>query len=411
MKARHLIVAWLVGLIFAASGTAARAAGYDVAIPLHNGKIELSDLSAEICRQMHLPAFPLGQGSIKVKGITGSLFVQSLNAALGEGCQVRVEGDHLLLHLDPAHLPQSVPQAEAAVRRMVAADFPGPTARQEKLFGLFMPKQFDANRPVVILVHGLDDGRYTMEPIGNALAADGYQVAYFVYPADGPIDEDAASLAKGLAKIQNANPQLKIDLVGYSMGGLVARRYVEGKEYAGGVEHLIEVGTPNHGSDWVWFEPILAAHENFELAKSKIGWSPTWMFTEGMGEAITDMAPGSKFLHRLNQLPRRPGVQYTIIVGDKNIFASMGAGLADGAAADVPGKNAISQFLRLGLRTAGANLDATTAPGDGPVTLHSAKLAGVTDFVVVHADHVALAYGASGQPPAALATIEDRLGR
>jgi pimeloyl-ACP methyl ester carboxylesterase len=408
MNARHFIVALLLGLMLTGRATAEP---YDVAIPLHHGKIELSDLSGEICRQLHLPSFPLGSGSVKVSGWAGSLFIQSLNAALGEGCQVRVAGDHLLLHLDPDRLPQSLPQATAVVRRFVATDFPDATARQEKLFGLFLPKHFDPNRPLVILIHGLDDGRWTMQPMGDALAVDGYQVAYFVYPAAGPIEDDATSLGKRLQDMQRANPNIKIDLVGYSMGGLVARWYVEGADYAGGVDRLIEIGTPNHGSDWAWGGPLLAAHEHFELAQSDTGWSPTWLFTDGLGEANRDLLPGSKFLHRLNHFSRRQGVRYTIIAGDRNPFAQMAAEMAGTAAKEVGGHNMVSQFLRMGLSAAGAQLDAATAPGDGPTSLTSAKLAGVTDFVVVPGDHIDLVEPAKGKPPAALAIVEDRLAK
>jgi pimeloyl-ACP methyl ester carboxylesterase len=408
MKAPHFITAFLVGLFVTA---VAQAESIDVTIPLHDGKIEFKELSATICRQLHLPSFPLGNGSVKIKGWAGSLFVQSLNAALGEGCQFRVEKDQLLLHLDPAQLPHTVPQAQAAVRRYVANDFPDATARQEKLYGLFLPENFDAHQPLVILIHGLDDGQYTMRPIGDALSTGGFQVAYFVYPAAGPIDDDANLLAEHLQALQQAHPDIKLNLLGYSMGGLVARRYVEGKDYAGGVDHLIEVGTPNHGSDWAWASPILAAHENYFMARSDSNWRASWLITDGLGEATRDLIPDSKFLHRLNRLPRRADVRYTIIAGNKNVLADVAGDLVGSAAGEVPGHNWLSTVVRTGLLWAGMQLDSATAPGDGPVSLRSAKLDGVSDFVVIPADHIELAEGAKGKPPAALPIIEDRLGK
>ena len=50
-----------------------------------------------------------------------------------------------------------------------------------------------------------------------------------------------------------------------------------------------------------------------------------------------------------------------------------------------------------------------TGASDGPVTLGSAGLAGVADFVAVPADHIALFESVDGQPPAAWPVIHNRL--
>ena len=48
-------------------------------------------------------------------------------------------------------------------------------------------------------------------------------------------------------------------------------------------------------------------------------WSTAWIITEGMGQAGHDLRPGSPFLSQLNSRPRRDGVKYTIIAGDRPI--------------------------------------------------------------------------------------------
>ena len=48
---------------------------------------------------------------------------------------------------------------------------------------------------------------------------------------------------------------------------------------------------------------------------------------------------------------------------------------------------------------------------DGPVTLASAHLPGVDDFVAVPSDHIALYESVDGQKPASWSTIENRLSK
>jgi hypothetical protein len=50
-----------------------------------------------------------------------------------------------------------------------------------------------------------------------------------------------------------------------------------------------------------------------------------------------------------------------------------------------------------------------TGASDGPVTLASAALEGVTDFVALPVDHVALFEAVDGKPPAAWPVIHNRL--
>lgn len=83
------------------------------------------------------------------------------------------------------------------------------------------------------------------------LQQEGYQVGSFAYPDDGPIAESGMLLADGLADWRMQYPAAKpVSIIAHSMGGLVARHYVEGVGYRGGVERLIMLGTPNHGSTW-----------------------------------------------------------------------------------------------------------------------------------------------------------------
>src|SRR5206468_1219628 len=121
-------------------------------------------------------------------------------------------------------------------------------------------------------------------------------------------------------------------------GGLVARDYLEGDAYAGGVRHLILLGTPNLGSKWATYRIALEAQEHYNLWRHEPTWSPTWMITDGLGEAGRDLKPTSGFLRELNSRPRRVGVAYTIIAGSQQPIYSIGADAVEAATHLIPAK-------------------------------------------------------------------------
>jgi pimeloyl-ACP methyl ester carboxylesterase len=207
---------------------------------------------------------------------------------------------------------------------------------------------------------------------------------------------------------------MKVDMVGHSIGGFIARRYVEGNDYAGGVGHLILVGTPNRGTRWASLRIGLEMVEHYQLWRHDPNWSATWMITDGLGEAGDDLQPHSAFLTALNARPRRAGVKYTIIAGDQSVVAPMTARALDGTANVLP--NCVASWWGFRqtesvLHCAAERVRTHVAKSDGPVSVSSTRLAGVADYVVVHADHNALYLAENGNPPAAWEVIRDRLTR
>lgn len=79
----------------------------------------------------------------------------------------------------------------------------------------------------------------------------------------------------------------KVDLVGHSMGGLVARYMIQALGYEAHVDHLVTFGTPHHGTE---IAPLSA-----------------WY-----AASAVEMTPGSAFLQALNEQEGRPSaVKYT----------------------------------------------------------------------------------------------------
>jgi pimeloyl-ACP methyl ester carboxylesterase len=405
-----------IALLF--STAVAAASPHEARVPLHDGKLRVADLSTKLVDELHLPAAVAhlpGTGSeIDLRGVGGWLAVEAMNRSLGDGCQLTVSGDALVLHVDPQLLPHSLDSAKRAVRVFTATAAPVATAAQARHFGLHLPAKVDPRQPMVILIHGLDMDDLEWQPIAELLNRSGYQVAYFGYPDDQPIADDAALLAQHLSALRESFPSLRLSIVTYSMGALVARACVEGPAYSGRIEHLIMLAPPNHGSTWARYRILCEWREHWLLAMHDSDWSPTWMITDGLGEAGRDLMPDSAFLRELNAQPRRAGVRYTIIEGNEHPVRRITAEVVEGSERLIPNRVAGwwgFRQCRSGLAHLATSLSSKSDESDGPVTLASAALPGVSDIVIVHADHATIYRSNGDQPPTAWQTIQDRLQR
>ena len=106
-----------------------------------------------------------------------------------------------------------------------------------------------AARNPVLLVHGFHDSAASMEPMRRWLVARGWNAsAINLFPSDGTATLE--DLAKQLASYVNKTfpADRRVDLVGFSMGGLVCRYYVQRLDGACRVDRLIAISTPNQGT-------------------------------------------------------------------------------------------------------------------------------------------------------------------
>jgi len=102
----------------------------------------------------------------------------------------------------------------------------------------------------VIIVAGTGEPAVVLAPLAARLRADGYGVWIFELPALGTIDINvsAARLNQFADDVRGQTGAGRVDLVGHSQGGLVARSYVK---YLGGsaeVDSLITLGAPHRGT-------------------------------------------------------------------------------------------------------------------------------------------------------------------
>ena len=162
---------------------------------------------------------------------------------------------------------------------------------------------------------------------------------------------------------------------------------------------------------------IAGIGEQISRAFSENG-SPTMGQSDGSGEAGIDLMPGSQFLRDLNRRPLAAHTAHTIIAGrispvTEGQLAALSRKIKESArAASAP------RWLRDWLASADEETtaflkEAVRGLGDGCVTIDSARLAGVDDFVILEANHVSLIVNlaeSSESTPPAIPIILDRLG-
>ncbi|HZA00391.1 MAG TPA: alpha/beta fold hydrolase [Acidimicrobiales bacterium] len=107
-----------------------------------------------------------------------------------------------------------------------------------------------APRDPVIVVNGLFGVEVAYEALVARLRADGYQVWDFELPTLGTQDIhlSAQALDAFADDVRAQTGAAKVDLVGHSEGGLVARTYVKFFGGADEVDSLVTLGTPNRGT-------------------------------------------------------------------------------------------------------------------------------------------------------------------
>jgi triacylglycerol lipase len=101
----------------------------------------------------------------------------------------------------------------------------------------------------VLLVHGIDDTVARLRHLQTHLEDSGLSVHSFnLVPNDG--ETEIAELAQQLAAYIRANFTAGegIDLVGFSMGGLVSRVYIQRLGGIHRVRKFISIGTPHRGT-------------------------------------------------------------------------------------------------------------------------------------------------------------------
>ena len=412
MAQQRIFIAMLFWMLLPAWAGAA----HRLDVTLDRGAINVAQLQAALRDDSLVPPLPAAaaelldrDASLSISGPSRIVFIDALARDMGDHCGITLDGDDLVVLFDPDR--SITPPSQSPLRNLAARHDPKALADQERHFGLLLPATIDSSRPLVVLLPGMYAARESLSPLADLLTRHGRQVALFGYPGGLSIDDDIARLDNDLTDLLARQPGLRIDLVGCSLGSMIARGWVEGPAYVPSVDHLLMVCPPNHGSSWTTWNAALKLKADVQQFHYDPDFSPWWILSEGVDQSAADLAPGSAFLDELNAQPRRAGVRYAIIAGDQPIQARLAADAVTTASqwlgVHVPGWSVVRQ-----VRDAASDQadDLRRIGGaDGPVDVASAKLDGVDDFVLLHADHYSLMYPHDDKPPAAWDAIAQRL--
>lgn len=180
----------------------------------------------------------------------------------------------------PAESPTD-PPAETAAE--AAAEHPEATAGTAAGAGTTRLPTAAPAHPPVLLLHGLVDNRSVFTLLRRSLRKHGWtHVQALNYsPLSCDIRTAAALLGRHVEQICEQTGQRRLDVVGHSMGGLIARYYVQRLGGDARVRTLVTLGTPHSGTR---IAPLLAPHPI------------VWQMRPGSGlvRELTEPAPGCR---------------------------------------------------------------------------------------------------------------------
>jgi len=190
-----------------------------------------------------------------------------------------------------------------------------------------------AERPRVVLMHGLARGAGSMAPLGAFLERNGFQVRNLDYASTEHAPEALVAQLRAEVARCCGDGAAPLHFVTHSLGGIVVRAYLE-REKPPRLGRVVQIAPPNKGSEIV---DALGDHALFEAA---LGETAVRLGTDA------DSFPNSI---------GAPDYELGVIAGSSSINP-LGSALLSG-------------------------------PNDGAVTIESARLEGASDFLVVDANH------------------------
>jgi len=158
--------------------------------------------------------------------------------------------------------------------------------------------------------------------------SDGYDlILTFDYESiNTEVEDTARALMQRLSAVGlDPNHGKRLDIISHSLGGLVARWFIEREGGNEVVNHLVTVGTPHLGTPWptiqAWATTALTLALN---GLSTVPWpvkalSALLKATELIDVTVDAVARDSKFLINLNASPD-PVTSYTLLAGNTSII-------------------------------------------------------------------------------------------
>jgi triacylglycerol lipase len=115
----------------------------------------------------------------------------------------------------------------------------------------------------ILLIHGIMDNRSVFTVFRRALRRRGFGVVHAVNygPLTGDLREAARDLRDHVEKLCEATGADKVHIVGHSLGGVIARYFVQRMGGSARVDTLVTLGSPHSGTLGAYLIPTALGHQ------------------------------------------------------------------------------------------------------------------------------------------------------
>ena len=223
----------------------------------------------------------------------------------------KLTSDRIILRVPAGQRPPTESQGAAGVLR--------PHLPDEPPASLPLSKSFDPNTRTILFIPGLDSNAAAFERFQSSCHLHSVQSLVYEYPSRHGVADGGKQLSEKLKELARRYPDLRLTIVGHSMGGLVARYCLETPSLDPGCVHeLFLLGTPNQGVRW---PPKRNGSRFFSLiAEPHRAWWEVFKPGLGLGAPAGDLLPDSAVLRELATRERNPSVRYHIAAGTKSFL-------------------------------------------------------------------------------------------
>lgn len=167
--------------------------------------------------------------------------------------------------------------------------------------GFYLTEPWDSsvNKPLLLLVHGINGSPKNFASLLELLDTSEFRVALYHYPSGMSIDDSAYILSQTINDMLIRQPQQDYLVVAHSMGGLVAKRFIHMQARAGqssALRQFVSMSSP-----WLGHK---VAETGLEYAPVV---APVW----------EDIAPSSEFIRLLGDFQLPEHIDYTLLFSHK----------------------------------------------------------------------------------------------
>jgi pimeloyl-ACP methyl ester carboxylesterase len=389
---------WAATALLVLSGPVRASANRIVEVPVGTGgEVQVAEIISRLASAsdaaLDRPAADL---TLSTQGLARALTKTLLAETLGPAVAITFRPGTMVMTIDeriltPEHRDEWLQRLSQLAERADEA------ARKRQSYGMRALKSYrpnDPTRPTVCLVHGLNSSSGGFVHMIPWLEEAGYGIVVYDYPFNRSIAESCQRYARDWAAFRaEVKDRRPWSIVAHSMGALLARSLVEDdRSWAHNACSVILIAPVNQGSQLAKVQTVMQFMNGLKAINGKNTTRAMMNLSDGLGQAAEDMLPGSPFLTGINRRPRRQGLSYHIIAGDRGFLTRDGRAQIEGRLDLVTRNSGI--FGRL-TQAATADLpdlldELTDGTGDGCVRVERTRLEGVADHVTIHANHAEL---------------------